>query len=449
MTEQPTSKSKNVIDKQLLDACIHCGLCLPACPTYLATGREMESPRGRIYLLSQWQSGALNLTPRLTEHIDSCLGCLGCQTACPSGVNYEEILNQARPELVKTSPARVRKFKRLIFRHVLPNYAALRGFALLLRLWQMLKGRQIMTAIAGGIRLPILNKLARLEAYLPEIPKYQALSRQSWNVGKKEGTVQMFTGCVMDVFYGPVNHASCRLLRAQGQVVEVPQQTCCGALAFHAGERDIACELAERNIVDFEGRQGPIIVSAAGCSAMLKHYGQLLADNPEFAQRAKQFSERVQDISEFLHAHNFPESVRARARAVVPTLAYHAACHLAHAQNIRLAPKELLERLVDDINRQNHVRQGPPAMQLVPLIDAEHCCGSAGIFNITHQDLADQVLSAKMERLKETGAACVVTSNPGCLLQLEYGIRRFGVPMQVAHLAQLIDRVYDLANDER
>jgi glycolate oxidase iron-sulfur subunit len=443
MTDETSMQAKRLIDKDLLDACIHCGLCLPACPTYLATGRETESPRGRIYLLNAWQTGEQPLTARLIEHIDSCLGCLGCQTACPSGVNYEEILNQARPEIAKKSPLLARQIRRYIFERVLPNYASLRRFAAMLRLWQKMKGRAILSKIASWIKLPYLSKLAALEAYLPEIPTYKELPRQSWNVGKKEGTVQLFGGCLMDVFYGPVNHACCRLLRAQGQVVEVPEQTCCGALAYHAGEQDIAFELAARNINFFENRQGPIVVAAAGCSAMLKHYGKMFADKSELSERARQFSERIEDVSEFLYEHSFGETLAGRAQAYVPSVAYHAACHLSHAQDVRVQPQALLTRLVDDIA----AKKGK-SMTLIPLVDAEMCCGSAGIFNILHQELSDQVLSAKMTRIKETGAALVVTSNPGCLLQLEYGARRFGVDVEVRHLAELLDHAYGLKDEE-
>jgi glycolate oxidase iron-sulfur subunit len=251
----------------------------------------------------------------------------------------------------------------------------------------------------------------------------------------------------MDVLYGPVNHAAVRVLCAQRQIVEVPEQTCCGALAFHSGESDITINLAKRNITSFENRQGPIIVTSAGCSAMLKEYDGLFAQGDEFRKRAKAFSARVMDVSEFVSAHPLPETIRQRARALFPTVAYHAACHLAHAQNVRTAPEQLLRQVVDDVN-SGHADAQVPAMRLMPLLDKEHCCGSAGIFNILHPELSDKVLEAKMQKLEESGAKIVITSNPGCLLQLELGIKRQALPMRVMHLIELLDQVYGLGGQD-
>lgn len=435
------------IDKTLLDACIHCGLCLPACPTYLATGREVESPRGRIYLLNLLNSGEQELSPRLAEHIDSCLGCLGCQTACPSGVKYEAILNQARPQLAQARPGFRRRLMRFVFERVLPNYEILENLGKLLRLWQKVRARLALDLLGRGPLRPLFGKLAEVESFLPQIPTHVPLPKQSWNVGKKEGSVEFFCGCVMDVFYGPVNHAALRLLRAQGQIVKVPEQTCCGALAFHAGEVDITLCLAKRNIEAFEHEQGPIVVTSAGCGAMLKEYELLFKNDEDWLERAKVFASRVQDISEFLASHQLPEHVRSRAQAVAPKVAYHAACHLAHAQNVRQAPLKLLEMLASDI-QERAMRERTPALELVPLVDAEHCCGSAGIFNLLHPELSGQVLAAKMARLQESGADLVVTANPGCLMQLETGVRRTSSEMRVLHLAELLDQSYALQDQD-
>lgn len=443
MTNAKTSSAKGFVDEKLLDACIHCGLCLPACPTYLATGREIESPRGRIYLISQWQKSGSSPQPRMVEHIDSCLGCLGCQTACPSGVQYEKILNQARPELAKTKPLWKRRIGRFIFEKVLPDYKLLKQQASFLRLWQRLNGRAFLEFLAKT-KVPFVKKLAVLESFLPVIPDFKPLPKQSWNVGKKEGKVQFFSGCIMDVFYGPVNHAAVRLMRAQGQVVEVPQQTCCGALAFHAGEADIAIELAKRNITAFADKEGPIVVASAGCGAILKEYDLLLAKEDGWQEEAKQFVKRIQDVSEFLSEHQFPGHVRRRARVAVSKVAYHAACHLAHAQNVRRPPEKLLNQLLEDVGNNPQT----PNFALVPLVDAEHCCGSAGIFNILHPDLSLEVLKAKMARIQESGADLVVTGNPGCLMQLATGARQAAQPIQVKHLVELLDEGYGLANPD-
>jgi len=443
MSDQHSGK----IDKSILDACIHCGICLPACPTYLVTGRETESPRGRIYALSMWQQGTLEFTPRLAEHIDSCLGCLGCQTACPSLVDYQKILDGARPQLAKMRNPALRKQLRYVFSNVLPNYPLLRRFGALLRLWQTMKGRSVMTLAERWLKIPIVQRLKNWESYLPAIPKFSPLPRQSWSVGAKKGTVQLFQGCIMDIFYNNVNHSALRLLHKQSQIVEVPEQTCCGALAFHAGEEDITVDLAKKNIEFFEKYTGEIIVTSAGCGAMLKTYPDLFVhdEQGEWLKRAQSFSARVKDLSEFLATHEFVESVREQAKAPGKAVAYHAACHLAHAQKVRTEPEFLLNQLADWVNARGK-DEGESSnflsLRLVPLQDAEHCCGSAGIYNLQHQEYSDAILASKVANLKACGADIVVTSKPGCLLQIEAGVRKEGVHMRVLHIAQLLDEAY-------
>jgi glycolate oxidase iron-sulfur subunit len=498
------------IEPELLAACIHCGLCLPACPTYLATGRETESPRGRIYLLNEWNQGRQQLTPRLVEHIDSCLGCLGCQTACPSGVEYEKIINQARPALVKTKPGWYRLLMRMVFRGVLPNYFLLRWLGFFLRLWQWLKLNKLIDLFAGkkaqvqaiavganGHDAPhlipppgnIFVKLSQWNQFLPAVPDFHSLPRRSWRPGKKEGKAQLFSGCVMDVFYNHVNNACMRLLAAQNRMAENPPQTCCGALAFHAGESDITIELAKKNIHLFQQTEGPIAVSAAGCGAMLKEYGHLLRDNPEWAARAKAFSDRIVDITECLADGQFGPLPKELPTELPRRIAYHAACHLVHAQKVRGAPAALLNDLVANLEKMRSEPQPEPQLDLatessaapkpesqpapkpesqpapkpespsapqpeppqpepasvptlVALQEAEHCCGSAGIYNILHPEMALAVLERKMDNIEKTGADLVVTTNPGCILQLEAGARLRGLKVRVEHLCQLLDDIY-------
>lgn len=410
------------ISAELLSACIHCGLCLPACPTYLATGREMESPRGRIYLLSQWQQGNLELTPRLAEHIESCLGCLGCQTACPSGVQYEQILNQARPHLAEMRSRRVRKIMRFVFSKVLPDYSRLRLMGKLLRMWQSSGGKKILQSMPWMKKM--LGRLDRWQSMLPVVPSHHPIPKQSWRSGEKRGAVNLFIGCIMDIFYNQVNHACQRLLLSQRRVVNVPEQTCCGALAFHAGEADIARQLAKTNIELFENQAGDIVVTAAGCGAMLKEYPHLFETSDDWHGRAEQFSARVRDITEELKSGVFADKPQPVSRKV----AYHAACHLAHAQKIREIPEVLLSQV--------------PGLQLIPLEESEHCCGSAGIYNLLHEELATRVLDRKIEYIKQTGADTVVTTNPGCMLQIENGLRDAGLDIKVKHLAELLDEAY-------
>lgn len=462
------------IDKDLLAGCIHCGLCLPACPTYLATGRETESPRGRIYLMTQWQAGRQQLTDRMAEHIESCLGCLGCQTACPSGVQYEKILDQARPYLAARRSKFASSVMRFAFSQVLPRYTLLNFLGVLLRLWQLIAGRSFLKKFVSPPApdttptswQAMIQRLAAWEAFTPAVPPHiplpklvhprqKVLADQSLSVSDKakdgadknidvphDGALPaelpsshkpqkaaLFAGCVMDVFYNHVNHASVKLMVRQGQSVEVPQQTCCGALAYHAGEVDIATKLAKENISLFGFSETPIVVTSAGCGAMLKHYGHLLSDNKEFASRAEAFSNRVVDLSEFLAHHEFTR----QPKPLPETTTYHQACHLAHAQNVRKEPQLLLSTVAGQ----------PESAPLVPLPESEHCCGSAGIYNLFNTELSLAVLDRKLDFIEQTGAKIVVTSNPGCMLQLEAGIKERNLPVKVMHLAELLDQIYE------
>ncbi|HEY9789044.1 MAG TPA: heterodisulfide reductase-related iron-sulfur binding cluster [Candidatus Obscuribacterales bacterium] len=421
MTQQ---KEPIKISPELLSACIHCGLCLSSCPTYLASGREMESPRGRIYLMNMLENGEAEAEPRLVEHLDSCLGCLGCQTACPSGVQYGKLLDQARPLIAAQRPAHVRRLMRFAFQHILPDYRRLHFLSKVLRLWQKTGLDRLpekLPWLAAG-----LGKLAEWQEFLPPVPVFKPLPKQSWIPGDKQGEVQVFSGCVMDVFYNDVNHACVRLLAAQRRMVNVPEQTCCGALAFHAGETDIARDLARENIEYFEKTAGDIVVTAAGCGAMLKEYGELLHDDPQWHARAHQFAARVRDVTEALAE----KPIVGEPHAIDKKVAYHAACHLSHAQGVRQPPLDLLKQI--------------PGVKPVPLEEAEHCCGSAGIYNLMHTDMSMEILERKMDNIERTGADIIVTTNPGCLLQLQKGLRDRKCDMKACHLIELLDEAYRL-----
>ncbi|MDZ4834752.1 MAG: (Fe-S)-binding protein [Candidatus Melainabacteria bacterium] len=444
--------AKPGIDASLLASCIHCGLCLPACPTYLATGREMESPRGRIHLINQWQQGNAKFTDRMASHIDSCLGCLGCQTACPSGVKYEEILNQTRPYLAEKRSGFARFTMRFAFKHVLPKYNLLRLAGNLLRAWQLMFGTAVLKTLIGkhsevthqspvdslnevphhsqpNRRVTLIDRLIDWEAFTPLVPPQVSLppSLQPKTTSGLGRHAQLFAGCVMDVFYNHVNHASIRLMLKQGHSVDVPKQTCCGALAYHAGENDIATDLAKKNIDLFGHSSTPVVVTSAGCGAMLKHYGHLLEGNKDYAHKAELFSQRVEDITEFLDAGEFPE----KPKCLEETTTYHAACHLAHAQNVRKQPEDLLQSL----NQEGENK-------LVPLVESEHCCGSAGIYNLLNTKMSLKVLDRKLDFIEKTGAKTVVTTNPGCMIQLQAGIRERQLPVDVKHLIEVLDEAY-------
>jgi glycolate oxidase iron-sulfur subunit len=420
------------LSKELLDSCIHCGLCLPACPTYLATGREMESPRGRIYLLSKWQEEGGELAPRAIEHLESCLGCLGCQTACPSGVKYEAILDQARPHLAAHRNWLTRQIMRFSFGQILPHYGRLKILGIMLRAVQVLKLDSLVANlpwVKSGP--PLLRKIADFQMFTPVVAKHIPLAKKSWKAGAKIGSAKLFSGCVMDIFYNHVNHAALRLMVRQGTVVEVPPQTCCGALAFHAGELDIAIDLAKQNIDLFAPSTDNIVVTSAGCGAMLKHYGHLLSDDQLYREKAQSFSLRVQDISENLALGKFPAVANTGQSDCKSHMVYHAACHLAHAQGVRVQPQELLSAAA-----------ATTGAHLYDLPEAEHCCGSAGIYNLLNTSLSLKVLERKMNFIEDSGADVVVTSNPGCLLQLEAGVKARGLNVKVKHLAEALDDAF-------
>jgi glycolate oxidase iron-sulfur subunit len=450
-----TADSQNVIDtrsavpriaKDLLESCIHCGLCLPACPTYLATGREMESPRGRIYLINQWQEqfqkNGLPMVERASEHIDSCLGCLGCQTACPSGVNYEELLNSTRA----LSPGRrsplARAFMRFSFIHLLPHYGRLLFLGALLRFVQIMRLDEMFVKVTKAIGSPpLLGRLASWQMFVPRVLAHTKLPQKTWRSGAKKGQVALFAGCVMDVFYNHVNHAAVRLLKKRSLIVTVPPQTCCGALAFHAGFVDIAEDLAKKNIDLFAGKEDPIVVTSAGCGAMLKQYGHVLAHDALYAESARLFSQRVKDLSETLYtfeatgdAGEDGSSVRVKSKpsSSCEKIVYHAACHLAHAQGVRKEPAALLSE-----------EAALTGAHLYDLPEAEHCCGSAGIYNLLNTEMSLAVLDRKMKFIEESGADVVVTSNPGCMLQIEAGVRVRGLNVKVKHLAEALDEASD------
>lgn len=407
-----------LLDKELLSACIHCGLCLPACPTYLASGLESESPRGRIYLLRMLQEGRIEETDESMNHIDSCLGCMGCQTACPSGVHYEKILGQARPLLASKRQGAGRNLLRTVFSRVLPDYSLLKVLGKVARLAQKLKLTSIVPVIPFAPRLS--KRLAGWQVLLPHVPPRKDLPVPS---GKTD--IQLFAGCIMDVLYNAVNHAAIRLLNRQGRSVGVPLQTCCGALAAHAGELDIAKTLAKQNIELFETTSGEIAVTSAGCGAMLKEYGDLLCDDPMWRERAQAFANRVKDATEVLACGHFETG----HPHLETKIAYHAACHLAHVQKVREAPVKLLSMIA--------------SAQLVPLEEQEHCCGSAGIYNLLNTETSLSILDRKMKFIEETGVDCIATANPGCLLQLEAGAKIKGLKLQIVHPLVLLDRAFE------
>jgi glycolate oxidase iron-sulfur subunit len=416
-----------LLDKKLLKECVHCGLCLDFCPTYRLLGHEADSPRGRIYQIRQVYEGKVSPEDAdFREHIYACLDCRACQTACPSGVQYGAIIEAARAVAEPVNPSE-KTIGRAILGTVFTRKPLLDAAGMGLRVYQR-SGLQRVIRKTGALRM-LPARLREMEAMLG--PAQGGVRR--WappHVTPARGPVRyrvgFVEGCIMPQLFGDTNAATVRVLAINGCVVySPPRQGCCGALQMHTGDRGTARELARRNIDEF----GPleldaIIINAAGCGSTLKEYGHLLGDDPEYAERARAFTSKVKDVSEFLASIDLVPPTQPLPIRVT----YQDACHLVHGQGIRQQPRKLLGQI--------------PGLKLVEMQDSDVCCGSAGIYNLTHPDLSVRVLDEKMDRVIATGAKTVVASNPGCTMQLVYGARRRGVDLELVHVVDLLDRAY-------
>jgi glycolate oxidase iron-sulfur subunit len=430
----PASRAPGVLAELVYDdllACVHCGFCLPTCPTYAELGQEPDSPRGRIYLIKALADGRLDLTESVAGHLDLCLGCRACESACPAGVRYGHLIEAARAEVERRRPGAWprRLARRLALEALLPSPGRLRLAAAGLRFYQT-SGLQALVRRTGVLRL-LPATLAASEALLPPLPPPG--DRSPWPPvvaaqGARQARVGLLHGCVQDAVFRSHNQATVRLLTRQGAEVAIPDQGCCGALHAHAGEPGAARRLARALIAAFEAAAvETVIVNAAGCGAHLKGYGHLLRDDPAWRARAEAFAARVQDVTEFLARRPLAGPLgRVRLRAT-----YHDPCHLAHGQRVREAPRQLLRAV--------------PGLELVELAEAEMCCGSAGTYNLTEPAMARQLLERKLRHVLATGAEAVVTANPGCILQLAAGLRRAPRPVEVLHVVEVLDRAYAAA----
>ena len=408
--------------QELLSRCVHCGFCLPTCPTYAVLGVEMDSPRGRIKLMQTVWDGRVDPGGAgFAKHIDQCLDCRACETACPSGVEYGKLVEAARAELVIARPRGLgeRAMRALAFRVLLPRPALLAAFAQLSVLAKRL-------GAAPVLRLLRLGRLADLLALVPGRVSSRPLASVYPAAGERRGRVALFTGCVMRAAFADTNAATARVLARNGIEVIVPgEQTCCGALHAHAGARDDSRALARRNIAELEKLDvDSFVVNAAGCGAHLKGYGWLLKDDPAWKERASAFGARIRDASEALVGAGLvakPGPMRGR-------VAYDDPCHLLHGQKIGREPREILAAV--------------PGLELVPLAEADMCCGSAGTYNVTQPELSKALLERKMANVLASGADVLVTANPGCQMQLEAGVRASGKRVTVIHLMDLLDQAY-------
>jgi Fe-S oxidoreductase len=435
-----------------LNTCIHCGLCLTACPTYRVLKIEPDSPRGRIYLMRGLAEGRIEPDPDVLHHLDQCLDCRACETVCPAGVPYGRMLEETRGQLARRAmPAGPkRRLGEWVLRHVLPNRRRMHLAADLLRIGQSPPLAALMRsslarrvlprfAIQGHAMTPPLaprreRALERVAARLPAGARME--QRPDGLVflpaADPKARVAFFTSCVMEVMFPRINQELVRLLVVAGCEVTVPwAQTCCGALHAHAGLRRAAKDLARRNLDAFTAATDYVVTDSAGCGAALREMGHLLHDDARAAE-AETFATRVRDVSEVLAAVGLPEptarlrSARDGSRPL--RVALHDPCHLAHAQRVRRQPRELLARL--------------PGIELMELRDADACCGSAGIYNLTHPEMAEAQLERKLDTIAEIAPEIVVASNPGCLLHMERGARERGESARMAHLVEVLAMAY-------
>lgn len=463
--EGPLRRHTHAYD--LMRQCIHCGFCLPTCPTYAVLGVEMDSPRGRIYQMQAVADGRLAISDDFIEHMNCCLGCRACETACPSGVQYGKLIEAAREQIQLSTPYIALKeganahgsheyesmvsptaqpalnsfvgqlLHRFFFDLMLPSHLVLTLVFAGLKLYQRtglqtLVHRSGLFALINALPTPFQGKLKIPEALMDSasgdiLP--QPLPQITPAIGHTRYRVGFISGCIMDQVFRNVNEASIRVLAANGcEVITPTEQGCCGALHIHGGEAERGRELARHNIAIFEQYQcDAIIINAAGCGSTLKEYNHLLRDDPAYAARAEAFSNKVKDISEFLAGI----SLNTDMGTLDTTVTYHDACHLAHGQKIKQQPRQLLKSI--------------PGLKIVDLKEADWCCGSAGIYNIVNQEMGTQLLERKLNNIVATHASVIVSGNPGCTMQIAMGIRERGLPMEVKHPVQLLDDAYRAA----
>ena len=414
-------------EPELIDRCVHCGLCLPTCPTYVLWGREMASPRGRIRLMQLGTQGQVAMNGNFVQHFDTCLGCMACMTACPSGVQYDKLIEATRFQIESRYHRTFsqRWVRKLIF-SLFPYPERLKQLLKPL-LWYQRTGLQKLLRGSGLLRL-LPASLRSMESVLPDLKASfnqdnSRLPAITPPAGLRRRRVGVLLGCVQQVFFSEVNAATIRVLAAEGcEIVAPADQSCCGALMVHAGEEERALAFARRNIDAFEKAEvDTIVINAAGCGSSMKDYGHLLRDDPAYAERAKAFAGKCRDISEVL-----AELPPRAARKPLPLrVAYHDACHLQHAQRIRQQPRDLLRSI--------------PGVEILEIPESAICCGSAGIYNLVEPHAAAELGERKVQHILSLKPDVVVSSNPGCLLQLGSMLQSKGSNIPVMHIVELLD----------
>jgi glycolate oxidase iron-sulfur subunit len=428
MTNLSNFDLQNPPQAKLIDACVHCGFCLSTCPSYRVLGTEMDSPRGRIYLMDAINQGEATVDATTSQHFDSCLGCLACVTTCPSGVKYDQLIAATRPQIERNLERSLpdRLIRTLIF-NLFPYPHRLRHLLPSLWLYQASGLQQLIRQT--GILKRLAPRLAAMEAILPKV------TDRCWNAdlpevipaqGAKRYRVGMVLGCVQRLFFSPVNEATARVLTANGcEVVIPPSQGCCAALPAHQGQEAQAQALARQMIDSFLDQDlDAIIINAAGCGHTLKEYGQILGNDPEYRDKAKQFSAKVKDVQEFLAEIKLTVELHPLSSGDL-TLVYQDACHLLHGQKISLQPRQLLTQI--------------PGVKLREPLDAGLCCGSAGIYNMLQPETADELGRQKANNLINTGASIIASPNPGCSLQIQKHLDLQNSQVKVFHPIELLD----------
>ncbi|MBD2069604.1 4Fe-4S dicluster domain-containing protein [Leptolyngbya sp. FACHB-671] len=424
----PSFDAKHPPDQKLVDACVHCGFCLTTCPSYRVLGKEMDSPRGRIYLMNAINHHEAPLSTATSQHFDSCLGCLACTTACPSGVQYDQLIAATRPQVERNVPRSLgdRLFRQLIF-SLFPYPNRLRWLLVPLFVYQKLGLPKLVRST--GLLQRFLPRLAAMESLLPNVTAesfQDTLPTVIPAQGEQRYRVGMILGCVQRLFFSEVNEATARVLSANGCEVVIPKsQGCCAALPQHQGQEEQAQAIARQMIDSFEGTDvDAIIINAAGCGHTLKEYGHILQDDPDYREKAHEFASKVKDVQEFLGAIGLTAKLSPLTDAPL-TLVYQDACHLLHGQKISLQPRQLLRQI--------------PNVQLREPIDAALCCGSAGVYNMLQPEVADELGQQKVQNLLNTGATLIASSNPGCSLQIQKHLQLQGKTVPLMHPIRLLD----------
>ncbi|RKD73467.1 glycolate oxidase iron-sulfur subunit [Sinobaca qinghaiensis] len=443
MEKQPACSTKSLSnyfpedhpDPAKWDDCVHCGMCLEACPTYLETGQEQHSPRGRVHLIHAVAEGEIKMDQSFSDAVFTCLDCRACVTACPADVEVGGLIEEARGQIRRAEPLTGWKkaFSSTILEKLFPHTNRLNKVGGLLRFYQT-SGLQSLTRKSGAMNL-MPDHLSGMEAIMPNVghpvrEKYKNMPVIPAKGDEVKGRVAFMTGCIMDVMFSDINDATIDVLTHNGSEVVIPKnQTCCGALHVHAGDRDSGRKLAKQNIEAFSDSD-TVVINSAGCGCALQEYPELFKDEPEWKEKAEEFSEKIQDISKYLYDTGYEKP----QTEMKTRITYHDACHLAHGQGVREEPRQILRDI--------------PGVEVVDMPNADTCCGSAGVYNLTNPDMANAVLDRKMENIPEN-LEMISMGNPGCMLQMAMGVQKYGRSERIVHTIQLLDWAYKKQKEEQ